>query len=117
MFDSHGEKIGHVQGLFVDKASQRPEWLIVDTGMMRLDALVPITGLEEVKDGIQLPFATDQVRNAPAMGDSDVLTVDQEHALYSHYGIPYSSDESETLLPCSEAPVATRDVRLCERAA
>jgi sporulation protein YlmC with PRC-barrel domain len=102
VYDSHGEKIGTVKGLFVDKESQQPEWLVVDTGMMRPEVLVPITGLEEVHDGIQLPFSKEQVRKAPHAGNADILTIDQERDLYSHYGIPYSTEESGSVLPAHE---------------
>lgn len=110
VYDSHGDRIGRVDGLFVDKESQQPEWLVVDTGFTGPEVLVPITGLEEVNDGIQLPFSEEQVKNAPSTGDVDVLTADQERELYNYYGIPYSTDVSGTILPADTGEqFGTRD--------
>ena len=98
VYDSHGDRIGRVDGLFVDKESQQPEWLVVDTGLTGGEVLVPITGLEEVDEGVQLPFSEEQVKNSPSPGDVELLTADQERELYNYYGIPYSTDVSSTIL-------------------
>lgn len=106
VYDSHGEKIGKVKGMFVDKETHQPEWLVVETGMLRHEALVPITGLEEVHDGIRLPFSEEQVKKAPHGAEGDVLTTDRERELYSYYGIPYSTYESSSVLPSHEQEMA-----------
>ena len=99
VYDSHGEKIGKVKRVFVDEETKQPEWLVVETGMLRHEALVPITGLEEIHKGIRLPFSEEQVKKAPHRAGGDVLTTDQERELYSYYGIPYSTDDSSSVLP------------------
>ncbi len=109
--DSEGAETGVCRALLADDATGLPEWLYAE-----LDAetvVIPLLDATAVGDRIRVTVSREQVVGSPRMGDSQELSVDQEAALYEHYGISYSTAASETVLPVgdtSPAPAATPDL-------
>jgi uncharacterized protein (TIGR02271 family) len=48
---------------------------------------------------ITVPYGKDQVKSAPDMDPDGELSQEQEAELYSHYGLAYGADRSDTGLP------------------
>ena len=87
VLDPQGEKIGTVSDVYVDEQTGEPRWIIVDTGLLSAEVIVPFTDIQERGAAIVVPFAKRLVKNAPHMGMSDELDDDQERALNEHYGL------------------------------
>ena len=100
IYDLEGEKIGTVDDLYVDDATGEPEWLLLDTGFFGRDTLVPCRGMRRTEDGFQVAFQKDVVKGAPDVDrEGDELSEEDERDLYSYYRIPYSDEQSESILP------------------
>jgi hypothetical protein len=96
-----GGRIGAVHEIYLDDATNRPEWVLVDLEVgMRF---VPLAGAKVEGDAIVVAHAPRAVQGAPDFELSKELSQDQERQLYDHYDVPVSEDESSSLLPDPEA--------------
>ena len=99
VYASDGEAIGKVEEIFYDEETRRPEWLGIGTGFFGTKrVLVPVEGAALENDGLTVPYSKDHVKDGPDI-DSDTIEQDTERALYSHYGLSYSTERSDTGLP------------------
>jgi uncharacterized protein (TIGR02271 family) len=101
VYDRDGDKIGKVEEIFLDSDTQQPEWVAVATGLFggKL-SFVPLAEATVEGDSITVPYEKSQVKDAPrADGDGGELSQDDESALYSHFGLPYSEERSDSGLP------------------
>lgn len=99
VYSSDGEKIGQVEEIFLDIDTQKPEWIGVGTGFLRMKrVLVPIHGATRVEDGFSVPYTKDQIQGSPDVDDDDI-SQETERELYSYYGLSYSESRSDTGLP------------------
>ena len=95
VYDAEGTKIGDAKHVFLDDATDSPEWVSVKTGMFGMsESFVPLRDARIVEDHLEVPFPKDKVKDAPNV---DVeggrhLSSDEEHRLYDHYGLAW--DES-----------------------
>ena len=102
--DAQGTKIGTVEEIFYDEQTGQPEWIGIGTGFFGTKrVLVPIQGANFGGDGVQVPYSKDQVSGSPDI-DGDFVDQDTERELYSYYGISYSEERSDTVLPEGGAP-------------
>jgi uncharacterized protein (TIGR02271 family) len=105
VYSSDGEKIGSVEEIYVDDQTDRPEWIGLGTGFLGTKrALVPVEGASMREGGVLVPYGKDQVKGSPDI-DSDEISQETEAQLYSHYGVGYSEQRSDTGLP-EGAPAA-----------
>ena len=96
---SDGEKIGAVEELFFDNATGDPEWIGIGTGLFGTKrVLVPVERAELADEGLYVPFSKDHVKASPDV-DSDEISQETERELYAYYGLEYSEQRSETVLP------------------
>jgi len=102
VLDSAGEKIGSVEEVFVDLQTDEPEWLGIGTGFFGTKhVLVPLAGASVADDNVEVRYSKDQVKDSPDV-DGDMLSPELERQLYSYYGIPHGTSESNTVLPEGE---------------
>ena len=100
VIDSSGSKVGTVDGVWVDDATNQLEFIGVKTGwLMGKTHLIPVTSAQIGDDAIQVPYAEDQIKDAPSFGTDAELTPDQEDEIYSFYGVDRSTAPSPTGLP------------------
>jgi len=98
--DSSGDKIGTIEEIYLDADSGQPEWALVNTGLFGTKrSFVPLRGASASGDGASVPFAKDQVKDAPKMDPDGQLSQSEEAELYRHYGLEYSEDRSDSGLP------------------
>ena len=99
VYSADGEKIGSVEEIYVDDQTDQPEWIGLGTGFFGTKrVLVPVEGASMREGGVLVPYSKDQVKNSPDI-DSDEISQDTEAHLYTHYGIGYSEQRSDTGLP------------------
>jgi stress response protein YsnF len=101
--DRDGEKVGKFDEIYLDSRTDRPEWALVKMGLLGRDkALVPLGGAQEAGDDLQVPFEKAQIEATPDVDPESELSQDTEAELYRHYGIDYSDDATDTVMPRGE---------------
>ena len=99
LYSSDHEEIGVIDAVFLDKETDKPEWLAVSPrGDGSTRRLVPVSGAERRPDGVHVPFSLEQIVSTPGIEGARVSR-DEERVLYSRYGLVYSERRSETGLP------------------
>jgi uncharacterized protein (TIGR02271 family) len=110
---SGGEKIGTVEEIYLDTDSQEPEWISVTTGWFGTHrSLVPLADASEDGADLQVPYAKEQVKDAPHYDPARELSDEDEGDLFRHYGVAEAGRGSGTAQPSPivEAGVQGRDV-------
>jgi hypothetical protein len=111
LYSSDGEELGSVDEVFVDKDTNKPEWLALTSELFKATRrLVPVAGAEQWPDGIRVPYAADQVKATPEIEGREV-SQEAERVLYSRYGLRYSERRSGTGLPERRESAAPRRSR------
>ncbi|MFF5370269.1 DUF2382 domain-containing protein [Streptomyces sp. NPDC013187] len=92
--DARGDKIGDARHVFFDDMTGEPEWVSVRTGLFGTnESFVPIHDAALVEDHLEVPYAKDQVKDAPNV-DIDAgghLSEQEEQRLYQYYGIDWDA--------------------------
>src|SRR3954447_8631145 len=87
VLDRDGEKVGTLGDLCLDRETDRPAYAGVRTGLFkRNESIVPLDGAREVDGDLQIPYATEQIREAPNLDPEVALTDEEEERIHSHYG-------------------------------
>ena len=103
MVDLAGDKLGKIDAIYLDDETGQPEWATVTSGLFSAKtAFVPLAKAQDVGDSVQVPYAKDQVKDAPSMTADGQLSQDEEAELYRHYGLDYSEHRSDSGLPAGE---------------
>jgi sporulation protein YlmC with PRC-barrel domain len=113
IFAHDGEKLGKVEKVLFDKATRKPEWLAVQTGLFGMRSrLVPFHGAARTGDGVSVPYPASRVQSAPEL-EGDEISQDLERQLAEHYQLAYSESRSPTGLAQGrrEAPARRQSSR------
>jgi hypothetical protein len=103
LVDHHGEPLGTIEIIYLDKATKQPEWALLEAGTAGpAPTFVPLVSASEEGDTIRVPFDKTLVGGAPSVPANQELSEDQEGELYRHYGVPYSRADSPSGLPAGE---------------
>ena len=95
--DANGDKIGTIEEIYLDADTGRPEWLAVKTGMFGTRvSFVPIAKANDDGGDVRVPFEKSHVKDAPHAEPDGQLSQTEEAALYSHYGMDYSEQSSDS---------------------
>ena len=82
-----GDKIGAIEEIYLDAATDQPEWALVNTGLFGTKrTFVPIGEATERDGTLVVPFEKATVKDAPSMDANGQLTKKEEAELYRHYG-------------------------------
>jgi len=86
--DAAGNRIGTVQGVYVDAESGEPAWLVVSLGRRgaRLIA-VPASDCAPAAGRVWVGHDRDALRSAPGVDPTRPLLREHELAICAHYGI------------------------------
>lgn len=98
--DSAGTVLGTVRSVYGDDRTGVPEWVEValpDDGIVH----VPVLGTTATDHELRLAHAAERIASAPRFSPDAKLEVDDERALYDHYGVEASEELSDTLLPAA----------------
>jgi PRC-barrel domain len=103
LVDHDGEPLGSIEAIYLDKATDQPEWALLEAGASSPSrTFVPLVSANEEGDSVRVPFANTLIKGAPGMAADRELSEDQEQELYRHYGVPYSRTDSPSGLPAGE---------------
>lgn len=97
--DVQGNRIGPVENLWLDPATNQPEFVAVKTGMlMGKTHLVPVAEaqIDDANHQLRVPYREDQIKNAPHFPDDADLSEEDEQGVYRHYGLRRSEAPSPT---------------------
>jgi len=94
-----GDRLGAVELIFLDEATDRPEWVLVRLDDADTASFVPLAGASVEEQAIRVEQDRERIAAAPRLEVEDTLTVTQCRRLYEHYGLAYSQEESPTVLP------------------
>jgi uncharacterized protein (TIGR02271 family) len=99
VIDSSGGKIGSVDGVWVDDATNRPEFVSVHTGwLFGKSSIIPIENAQvnDASRSIQVPYSSDQVKDGPSYDTNAELSPADEDQIYNYYGLQRSTATSPT---------------------
>src|SRR4051812_34057363 len=83
VLDTSGERIGEVREIYLDDATDRPEWVLIERGGGE-PRFVPLADARVEDDAIRVAQSSDRIEAAPSLEPTKQLTLDQERELYSH---------------------------------
>ena len=108
--DPSGDKIGEIEDIYLDEQTNQPEWLAVRTGLFgRRVSFIPLAEAQPSGEDVVVPYAKEQVKDAPNAEPDGLLSEQEEAALYEHYGLPYSDAPSDPGLPARGTATAGSD--------
>jgi hypothetical protein len=90
--DAGGKKIGTLESVYVDTATDEPFFGTVTVGLPtrhRL-AFVPLNDAVVGPGYLKVPFPRSLVKSAPSIDTDGVLAAEQEPAVFAHYELPYT---------------------------
>ena len=86
-----GDKIGKVDEVYLDNATNQPEWVSVKTGLFGSNvSLIPLNSASVSGDTVTVPFDKAKVKDAPHHDPGHELSERDEDDLYAYYGIASS---------------------------
>jgi len=110
MVDPAGDKLGTIDGIYLDDETGQPEWATVTRGLFSAKAaFVPLVQAQDMGDSVQVPYDKQQVTDAPSPEADGQLSQDEEAELYRHYGLDYSEYRSDSGLPAAGTADDTQD--------
>jgi hypothetical protein len=89
--DPKGHRIGVLEAVYVDTATDEPAVVTVRTGLPTRRRLVfaPVHDALLGPGYVKIAYARSLVRKAPSIGTDDILPAEQEEAIFQHYGMTY----------------------------
>lgn len=94
--DQDAAKIGSLEAVYYDTASQQAAFASVQIGMVGRHRLtfVPLGGARVAPDHVRVMVDKKTVKDAPTIETDGELTADEEPALFRYYGIAYTPGAS-----------------------
>lgn len=89
--DTDGSKIGTLEAVYVDAASDEPLFAAVKLGLPGFHkiALVPLDGARVGPDDVIVPVDKAHIKDSPTLGVDEELPADREPEVYRHYELAY----------------------------
>jgi hypothetical protein len=89
--DAQGHKIGELEAVYVDTATDLPSFGTVTVGMPTRHRLVfvPIDHAIVGPGYVKVPYERKQVKDAPSIGTDGELPAGDEEAVFKHYLLAY----------------------------
>ncbi len=117
--DRHGEKIGKLGDVYLDRQTDAPAYAGVNTGLFGTkETFVPLEGAElDDDDDLRVPHDRQQVLDAPQIDPQVALTEAEEDRLGEHYARPAATGGAgdEMVRSEEEVEVSTRPTQRRER--
>jgi stress response protein YsnF len=107
-----GTKLGTVDGIYYDNATDQPAWAAVKSGLFGHNvSLVPLAAAA-LRDGdLHVPFGKEQLTTAPHHDPGRALSPQDEIDLFRHYGVPYD-DRTDTAAPTPDDAMTRSEEQL-----
>jgi hypothetical protein len=96
VIDSEGDKIGELEAVYVDTATDEPAFITVKVGMIGRHRLtfVPVAGATVSPSAVRVRYDKKTVSEAPGIDMDGELVASDEPALFAHYSLPYQPGAS-----------------------
>ncbi|WP_369201738.1 PRC-barrel domain-containing protein [Streptomyces sp. PU-14G] len=90
--DESGGRIGSLESVYVDTATDQPSFATVTVGMPTRHRLVfvPLAGATVGPQCLKVRYPKSQVKDAPSLGTDDVLAAEDEPSVFAHYELEYA---------------------------
>ncbi|MCW2895540.1 MAG: pSRTUE45c, partial [Actinomycetia bacterium] len=94
--DAQDHKIGELEAVYVDTATDLPSFGTVTVGMptRRRLVFVPLDHATVGPGYVRVPYDKKQVKDAPSIGTDGELPAGDEEAVFKHYNLPYQPGAS-----------------------
>lgn len=94
--DPDGTKIGQLEAIYVDTATDLPAFASVRTGMIGRHRLtfVPLDQATVAPAHVRVAYPKKQVKDAFTIDTDGELAAEDEPGLFEHYGLPYQPGAS-----------------------
>ena len=94
--DADGNKIGTLEGVYFDTATQDAVFASVKVGIVgrRHLTFVPLAGARVAPTHVRVTADKKLIKDAPTIDTDGELTADAEPGLFEHYGITYTPGAS-----------------------
>jgi hypothetical protein len=94
--DPDGNKIGQLEAIYVDTATDVPAFASVKIGMIGRHQLtfVPLDRATVAPSHVRVAYPKKQVKDAFQIGTDGELAAEQEPGLFEHYGLAYQPGAS-----------------------
>lgn len=100
VLDSAGNKIGTVDNVWIDDATNDLEFIGVKTGwLFGKTHIIPVQNADISNSQITVPFGQDQIKDAPSFSGDQELSPADEDGIYQYYGVQRSTSASPSGLP------------------
>jgi len=84
----NGADLGAVEEVYLDRATDRPEFALLKTGLLgRQQTLVPLAGASVDEVRVWVDLDRESVKDAPTVDPAEEIAGEQKDAIYRHYGI------------------------------
>ena len=89
--DAQGRKIGKLEAVYVDTATDLPSFATVTVGLptRRRLVFVPLDQATVGPGYVKVTYDKRQVKDAPSIGTDGELPAGDEEAVFKHYGLAY----------------------------
>lgn len=93
--DQSGDKVGELEAIYYDTASDEPSFATVMVGMLshRL-VFVPLQGAKVGPGFLKVAYGKKLVQDAPAIETDGGLQAADEASVFAHYGLAYQTGAS-----------------------
>ncbi|MFE3169514.1 PRC-barrel domain-containing protein [Streptomyces sp. NPDC059224] len=90
--DTGGHKVGVLESVYVDTATDLPSYATVTVGLptRRRLVFVPLADATVGPGYLKVAYDKDTVKKAPAIDTDGELPAEQEPAVFAHYAIEYT---------------------------
>ncbi|MEU3241978.1 MULTISPECIES: PRC-barrel domain-containing protein [unclassified Streptomyces] len=91
VIDHDRHKIGVLEALYVDTATDQPVFATVTVGLPTRHRLVfvPLRAAAVGPGYLKIAYGKKQVKDAPSIGTDGELLAEDEKAVFAHYGLAY----------------------------
>ncbi len=96
VIDPEGDKIGELEAVYVDTATDEPAFVTVRVGMLGRHRLVfvPVNGATVTPAAVRVRYAKKLVGDAPTIDTDGELTAADEPGVFAYYNLPYATGAS-----------------------
>jgi hypothetical protein len=91
VIDPQGDRIGELEAVYVDTATDEPSFATVRVGMIGRHRLVfvPLSGATVTPDAVRVRYDRKLVGDGPSIDVDGELTAADEPGVFAHYELPY----------------------------
>ncbi|MFI5892507.1 PRC-barrel domain-containing protein [Actinoplanes sp. NPDC051513] len=91
VIDPKGDKIGDLEAVYVDTATDEPSFATIRVGMIGRHRLVfvPLAGATVMPNAVRVRYEKKLVGDAPSIDVDGELTAAEEPRVFAHYEVPY----------------------------